>query len=250
MTNETTETTETKEIKFAPYSFSKISSFEGCPQKFKFQYIDKLKPNIEDNYHLIKGRNIHKFFELMGNSEKFQEHALKHPEEIQTVKSIFKDIKNPNHTLNPFLQAITNDHNTKKEFKIGFDYSMNPCAYSAKNCLFRGIIDLVCIVDNTLNLVDYKTGKAKEFSYQDTRQLMFYGLWFFKYRPHIEKIKINYVYVEHNQNNSIVLERKYVSDYESQLRNSITQIESATEFHKKTTFCKFCQYRDVCKDKA
>ena len=49
-------------IKFAPYSYSKISTFVSCPKKFKFQYIDKIGTFL-DTPALIKGRTIHYLIE-------------------------------------------------------------------------------------------------------------------------------------------------------------------------------------------
>jgi len=42
------------------YSHSKLRSYEQCPQKYKFQYIDKIKVEVKESIELFLGRRTHK----------------------------------------------------------------------------------------------------------------------------------------------------------------------------------------------
>ena len=42
------------------YSHSRLSTFEQCPKKFKYKYLDKLKPEIEKTIETHLGSAVHK----------------------------------------------------------------------------------------------------------------------------------------------------------------------------------------------
>lgn len=224
-------------MNFAPYSFSKLQCFEMCPRRFKFTYIDKIKPQTIPEA-LTKGR---KFHEILENYTKHQEYKDKYPEEYEKVQNFVKS-----KVSEQYLDAINEKIKVLKEHAIGLDNNLNPCKYSDKKCLFRGKFDLATIIGNTLNIIDYKTGANKSEVYQDYRQLMFYALYFFKKSANIDKIKISYIYVYHNNENSMVLERKYIKNYEYALKEMISKVESATEFPKCMKLCSWCPYNHEC----
>ncbi len=83
-----------KEImKYAPYSFSKISLFEQCPLKFKFNYIDKLGI-FQKSLATERGSYIH---ELLENDTKEKETKFKFsiatPEQQQECLDIYHKFK-------------------------------------------------------------------------------------------------------------------------------------------------------------
>jgi putative RecB family exonuclease len=41
------------------YSYSRLKCFKQCPKKYKFQYIDKIKIEFEENIELFLGKRIH-----------------------------------------------------------------------------------------------------------------------------------------------------------------------------------------------
>ena len=47
------------------YSHSKINTFEQCPLKFKFRYIDKIVPEIEKSIESILGNAVHSTLEWL-----------------------------------------------------------------------------------------------------------------------------------------------------------------------------------------
>ena len=54
------------------YSHSKISSFEQCPLKFKFHYIDKIETEIEQSIEGYMGNMVHETLEKLYIYLKFQ----------------------------------------------------------------------------------------------------------------------------------------------------------------------------------
>ena len=47
------------------YSHSKLSTFEECPKKFKFRYLDKIIPPIEKSIESHLGKVVHETLEWL-----------------------------------------------------------------------------------------------------------------------------------------------------------------------------------------
>jgi len=135
-----------------------------------------------------------------------------------------------------------------REFDFGLTEELTPTKYSDKEALFRGSIDFITTIDDTLHLVDWKSGKYKDPKWQEYDQLMFYGIYFFQRYPNIDKIKIAYVYVEHeDMENDIILERQYLDNYVSQLMELINNVEKDEIYAKNPTrLCDWCDFKTHC----
>jgi CRISPR/Cas system-associated exonuclease Cas4 (RecB family) len=77
---------------------------------------------------------------------------------------------------------------------------------------------------------------------------MFYGIYFFQRYPAIDTIRISYVYVEHDDmENVLILERKYIDTYISQLNELIVNVETDDIWVKnKSKLCDYCDFRTHC----
>lgn len=135
-----------------------------------------------------------------------------------------------------------------REYDFGLTKDLSPTTYSDKEALFRGSIDFICTIDDVLHLCDWKTGKYKDPKWQEYDQLMFYGIYFFQRYPNINKIKISYVYVEHeDMENDLTLERQHLDGYVNQLLELINNAETDEDFIKNpTVLCDWCQYKTHC----
>lgn len=221
-------------MKHSPYSYSRLNSYKVCPRKFKYTYISKLKPQKLDRTALLKGGAVHSIIE-------------NYPE-----KSKHKLAPKYQHVFDKFIETELGKKYLSKEsvreFEFGLTEDLEITSYSDKKAMFRGSVDFVCIVDNVLHLIDWKTGKYKEPKFQDYTQLMYYGIYFFKKFENINTMRITYVYVEHPEHeNDLILERKFVDNYVNDLKSTINSVESDTEFCKNiSSLCKYCDFEDHC----
>lgn len=229
-------------LKYTPYSYSKISTFKSCPLKFKFQYIDKI-PGKMDTAALIKGRTIHYLIENSHLSEEDYEPEMKqnikdYPEAVEIKKNFEQSslgIK--------YLKDI--DKTAINEYKLGLSLSLNSTDYS-KESLFNGIVDYICVKNNILYLVDYKSGKYRDERWQDYNQLLFYAIYFFA-KYNVQKIIISFVYVEHNLENLIELDIKYLDNYKKELLLNIKEIEDCIDFNPECSrLCDYCGFQEIC----
>lgn len=221
-------------MKYAPYSFSKLATHKSCNRKFKYNYIDKAPKDRMDMTALLKGGAIHSIIEHYPEPAR---HKLA-PKYQHIVDNFVR--------TNLGEKYLTQD--SIREFNFGLTSKLEPTEYGNKQALFRGSVDFICTIDDTLHLCDWKSGKYKDPKWQEYDQLMFYGIYFFQRYPTIEKIMISYVYVEHeNHENAIVLERKYLDTYISQLIELITAVETDETFEKNPNrLCDWCDFKTHC----
>lgn len=221
-------------MKYAPYSFSKLSTHKQCNRKFKYNYLDKAPKGKVDMTALLKGGAVHSILEHYPNDS---DHKL--APKYQHIADAFVRSK---------LGEKYLTQNSTREFNFGLTHDLEPCAYSDKAALFRGSVDFVCVIDGVLHLCDWKSGKYKEPKWQEYDQLMFYAIYFFQTYKTINTIKISYVYVEHvDMENDIILERTYLDTYISQLKELIDCAENDVDFNKNVTLlCDYCDFKLHC----
>lgn len=220
--------------KYGCYSFSKISTFQSCPMKFKFTYIDKIKIE-DDNKALKKGSEIHSFLETFDYDKTPDYKTSEHSNIIDNF-------------VNSNLGKEIFSHKSQNELGIAFDDNLEPYILDDfpqdKTMIFKGFIDRVNRTKDSIELIDFKTGKYKEIQYQDFTQLSLYALWFHK-KFNIDKIRIRYVYVEHNIENDLTITNFDL--IENNLINQINEIENSDIFLKKPTkLCNWCKFKDYC----
>lgn len=232
-------------MRYSPYSHSRLSSFGACPQKFKLAYIDKIKiPNT--NITLDKGSYIHHCLELFPNPP-LSFYGLSE-ENIQSYNGIIKKF-----IESPLGNDIVNSPCTiGKELDFGLDIKLNSCNFNNPEALLRGSIDRLNYIYDVnygemLHVIDYKSGKYKEFKWQSFDQVKLYVIWLFQNPAFksVDKIKASYVYVEHNQSNDLIMERKYLNNYIISYIQNIKKIETCETFNKNVTkLCDWCEYKE------
>lgn len=215
------------------FSYSKVSCFERCPLAYKLAYIDNVKQTVTSA--LIRGSKTHKVFE---NLESIEDYSGTEGYEI--AKKFLETEVGKSH-LNEIKSAL-------KEHKFGIKKENNvlvPCNYNDKDVLFHGIIDLL----NGNHILDYKTGSAKSFKNQDWSQLTWYAIWLFL-NSDFEEIKITYMYVEHNVENSKILKRSELPMYMFDMLSRIKAVKdfenNPTDEFKKSWLCSWCTCKEHC----
>lgn len=231
------------------YSFSRVQTFNQCKRKFKYNYIDKLPTKF--NPAFAKGKAIHSILESWG---------LETPQESRDKENIEKTQKHfdiVNNFINSTLGQDIMSKKSAREVEFFLDKDLNPC--EKENANFVGYIDRVNYFENAeanVELIDFKTGKYKELKWQDFSQLMIYSIYIFK-KYKVDKIKLRFVYVEHNLENDLIIERDSIKEVESKLLNDIASIEELTKnfiltnneniFERNVTkLCDYCDFKDIC----
>jgi len=167
--------------KITAWSFSRLSTYQTCPAQLKYQAIDKIP--IKQNDAMARGSEIHTLAEKLVKDGTVRS---KIPEELDLFRDEFKGLIN-----------IKKDpaYDIMVEEKWAFTKDWVPCAYFAKNCWVRIVVDLAVLnkKDNILTIVDHKTGKARP-NHQD--QLKLYGTGGFAKFPGIAKVQAEMWYLD------------------------------------------------------
>ena len=209
------------------FSFSSLSLYNTCPFAYKLSYIDKVKP--VRSTALVKGSNVHSILEKY---PEIQEKEYKFNENLIVSNFLNSEIGN-------YFKDVLLNKKTAREFKFGLTRDFENDTF--KDSFFHGIIDLIFFENDELNLCDYKTGKFKEN--QDFSQLLSYSLYFKNY----DKIKINYLYVEHNKINSKVVTKEDIEKTQDFIIKT-TDIISEDKVFKRNCgkHCNWCQFSEKC----
>ena len=155
------------------WSYSGISLFKQCPQKYYRMKI--VKDIVEPQHdHLTYGLEVHKV------AEDYIRDGTPIPAKYGFIQEQLDK-----------LVAINGDKHC--ELKMGLTREFEPCDFDAKDVWWRGIADLIIIDGDKAFLVDYKTGKSAK--YADTGQLELLALAIFKHFPEVKKVKAGLLFV-------------------------------------------------------
>lgn len=233
-------------------SASSIGTYEKCPKKYHYHYIEKPDVPKQDWTHLEFGKCAHRVLEL------FHEHLLKNirePHEYALVMresfiqglsefnlEILKDdLPELKATLKYYLDNILKNglphvlyNEMSFDFKIG-EYQV------------RGFIDRIDKVSDTeYKVVDYKTNKNPK--YLTNFQLLLYALAIKERMPEVKKLTGSYVLLKHKCK---TLDYDFTElDYQETVDKVMEighSIDTSLEWIKKpSALCNWCDYQNIC----
>ena len=170
----------------APWSFSRLKSFEQCPKQFYHMKIAKDYTESETEA-MRYGTEAHLV------AEEYIRDGKPVPDKFAYMKDV--------------LEALNRRRGNKTtEIKMGLTVDLEPCKFRAKDVWWRGIADLVITDGSTAWIVDYKTGKSAK--YADKGQLELMALATFKFFPEIKSINAALIFTKAKK----FIKHKYTDD--------------------------------------
>lgn len=205
------------------FSPNMLKTFEACPQKYYFKYIEKISVPQKSNL-FEKGKKVHALanYYLRGDDISKMEKAL-NSEELK-------------------LWEILKQNEFFNKTYVNSEYNLS-C--KVDNYWIGGRLDALMKDDKNYYILDYKTGsipKNPEYDYQTVIYLLcaskMYG----------DNIKFVYIDLKNNQNSIINFNSTKAQEYEKRITdicNKITNIQFSEEIeHSK--ICDFCEYKKIC----
>ena len=166
-------------MSIAPWSFSKIKSFEQCPKQFYHLKVakDYKEPETEA---MLYGTAVHLA------AEEYVRDGKPLPPEYMYIKA-------------PIDALCAKQGEKLCELEMGLTADLEPCGFWDDDCWYRGIADLVILdkENKTAWVIDYKTGKNTR--YADKGQLELMALCVFKHFPEVETVKGGLLFVVCNE---------------------------------------------------
>ena len=159
----------------APWSYSRIKSFEQCPKQF---------------YHLKVVKDYKEPISFaMNYGNEFHRAAEEYVRDDKELPRKFLFAKDALDVLNAKKGDKLCEH------RMGLTEKLDPCGFRAEGVWWRGIVDLLIIdVEEGLAwVVDYKTGKSAK--YADKGQLELMALATFKHFPFVKEVRAGLLFV-------------------------------------------------------
>jgi len=244
------------------YSYSKVTCFEQCPLRFKFQYIDKIKTEIEQTIEAFLGGIVHEVLEKLYADLKFQKVM-----DIDEILDFYNDLwqKNWNDAIVIVKKGydkenyrkmgekfLTDYYNHYKPFDRGKVLGLETTEFIDLNDKYKFHVRIDRLneaEDGAYEIHDYKTGGylPEQAKFDEDRQLALYSLWVLKKFGDVKRVKLIWHYLAFDK--EIVSER--TQDQLMKLRRetikAINKIESAKDFPSVITkLCDWCNFRPIC----
>ena len=242
------------------YSHSRLSTFEQCPQKFKFKYVDKIDPDFKSTIEGFLGKQVHNTLEWIYNEDR----------DFELDDIIKHFIENWNKELTSNIKIIKEDLTIEDYFNKGIKFLIN---YYLKNQPFKdntistekkvyvnldkeGKYKLVGFIDrlvyneetNIFEIHDYKTGslKSQEELNRD-RQLALYSIAIRDLFDNIEEVDLIWHFLDYNEVKRSRRTLEQLDSLKKEIRELIDKIESTRDFEPKTgVLCHWCEFQSKC----
>ena len=221
------------------FSYSKINTYNICPRKYEFSYID-FYPRKGSSDVVLKGTLLHKMIELYINDKDYdipyeKEFLSLKEEDFNAFKEDFEKIKEQ-----PLIKQLKK---MKDSCEINVEQKLTNVF---ENFIFSGNTDTLVKNEKKLIIIDYKTGKVN----QNFEQLEFYALVSSYLYPEVQDFLLVLSFVSHEQDLKITLKKEDMFKIENKLIKYISNINNSIKFDKKVgPLCNYCDYKDECDKK-
>lgn len=199
-----------------PQSPTSVGTFNTCPKQYEAKYITK-EIKFMPNEATERGSRWHKYLEDRMSDKVALPLEVAHFEPVLSRMEHFRG------------ELIT-----EQSFAVNVDFE--PCEWSER--YIGGNIDLGFLdhENGKATLFDYKTGKVKhndDFQFQ----LLVYALMVMKAYPHIQRVRVAYLFLDHCKISPIgsdnklgeIYTRKDLDIMEAEIRHKIDRIRVSTE---------------------
>ncbi len=245
------------------FSFSQLAAFSNCPLQYKLAFILKV-PVSSDKASLIFGRVMHtvlydflQAFIIGGQANLFKKEVASQ-EHINwpRLKNIFKQ--------RWLSQGYASQEEMKQYYKQGLAglkkfylqikektpsilFLEKSFSFHLNNDIIKGTIDRIDkLADGRLEVIDYKTGQAKEkLEYKDKRQLILYQL-FLEKNLKADIANLNYYYLQDGTNFSFVASDQEKNKLMTEIKEQIKAIKRKEFPAKPSWLCQYCDFKEIC----
>jgi len=243
------------------FSHSKLASYQQCPQKYKFRYIDEIPPPIR-SIELHLGDSVHRALEQL--------YAGARDGQVMSRDDLLACFQQKwDEGFTPQLRIVRAGTSARTYLELGrkmladYHWSFHPFTQSTtlkleEKFLFplseahemRGIIDrLAKNQDGTLEIHDYKTSRRLPNPAQVASdvQLALYEIAIRHRWPETSSVSLIWHYLAFDKEIKIT---KTTEQLEAVKRNAlglIQRIEAATAYPTHVTaICDWCEYKEIC----
>jgi len=246
-------------------SYSALQTFKQCPQKYKFQEIDRIR--TPKSREAIFGSIIHETLKFLHSKYPISptsDEVLNHYKDFwPSLES--GPFQNQEEDMIYFSEGIRilknyyqNFLKNRDKFVVldteSFFRVMIEKPEKNQKCILTGKIDRIDkLNDGTIEITDYKTAKRlpPQIDADHNSQLSIYCLGFLLRWPHLAKqgpgkIKLTLYYLRHGETLTSKRTKEQLEETKEEIWEAISKIEKANFKPIPSPLCDWCGYKNIC----
>jgi putative RecB family exonuclease len=246
------------------YSHSRISTFEQCPLKFKYRYLDKIIPKVEKSIEAHLGKSVHSALEWLYTQVKEKRVPI-----LDELIVEYSRVWEENYSLD--LLSVNKNFTHQDYFNKGVEFLItyyleyrpfddNTLEVEKKILInldeegvykIQGFIDRISynLKTNEYEIHDYKTANflPNQEKLEKDRQLALYSIAVKDIFGKEKEVILIWHYLAHNKKIHVKKTNEQLELLKRETIEIIKNIETTTEFFpEKSTLCNWCEYKDIC----
>lgn len=225
------ETTMETPSKRFPLSYSRINTFQTCPRKFEYLYVEKTVQD-EGSAATDYGTRVHASLEqygLTGDESYLTDETRKHKALVDRIR---------NRPGERFFEQ-----------KMAVNADRQPCDWYADDVWLRAILDVLVIDGGKAMIFDWKTGKPKN----STLQLLLFSAMTMAHHEQVEKAKAAFIWLGHDKHTPMSFHREELPrmfDILDRQANAIDKsVDSGLFPASPGPLCNWCPAKNICSDR-
>ena len=245
------------------YSHSQLSTYEGCPLKYKLCYRDKIKRDIE-GVEAFLGTVVHETLKKC-----YDDVRLTRRHSLDELASYYNNIWHQNWHDGIIItrKDVTREHYKAlggkmletyyqryapfdQDITIGTEMRVRFSLDDGGRYQLQGIIDrLARTRDGVHHVHDYKTSAylPSQDDVDNDRQLAFYQIGVQRRWPYVKEVQLVWHYLAFDLQLVSQRSQEKIAELVEKTTRLIDEIESDEEFlPTESDYCKWCEYPDLC----
>ena len=244
------------------YSHSRITTFENCPLKYKYQYIDRLVATLGATIEAFMGNRVHEALEklyrdldmtrVMTVEELVDYYGANWEKQWEDNIRIIKKEYTADEYRDKGRKCLEDYYRRHYPFERGRTIGIEKKVVVdlGKGRMLGGIIDrLVSLDGGVYEIHDYKTSSSlpTQEKADGDRQLALYQMAVQSMWNDVEKTELVWHYLVFDKEIHSIRTQQELDELKAKVNRIIDTIEATREFDpRKSALCSWCEFRNVC----
>jgi len=246
------------------YSYTRLETYENCPLKYKYRYIDRVGAPIEETVEAFVGNRVHQALEKL--------YKDLHLEKLNTLEELLGfyraewqkqwstgvKITRPDLTQQNYFdygaRCICSYYDRYKPFdqsqtlatELRLRFTVDP----EGQCQFQGYVDRAARrADGTYEIHDYKTSRSlpAQEAIDSDRQLGLYEIGLRERWPDAERVELFWHFLRHDTTLRSTRRPEQLQELRASAVETVQRIEAEKTFEpQKGEHCDWCEYQPIC----